>query len=336
VSTERVLGLLECPVCLLPPRAPPILQCPTGHLVCSECQPALARCPICNVRYRSTATRDFFAETLLDLLNRKCRHQHFGCEYRSKISAELVEHEAACQHRPTQPVKRKNKKDTNSNENEEGIDAEEDAEGDEEEEELEEDDIEEEEEEIEIEDIFISNFVFILVLLRAYVLEFVDGSAGGLESFSMEYLLLCLLCVWLYHAWQENGLHFLLDETSPFIAAWFSVVVVSLMVVRVVQQPWTGEQQLEDYTHTVSLVKPAITLTTGCFSSLVHSYVHNMREDNLLLVVCVLSLSALLSGAELFWSLQSSMDQFYYVLFWLQSFFIVLPFGLVGRNFMEF
>ena len=49
------------------------------------------------------------------------------------------------------------------------------------------------------------------------------------------------------------------------------------MVVRVVQQPWTGEQQLEDYTHTVSLVKPAITLTTGCFSSLVHSYVHNMR-----------------------------------------------------------
>lgn len=53
-------------------------------------------------------------------------------------------------------------------------------------------------------------------------------------------------------------------------------------------------------------------------------------------MVCVLSLSALLSGAELFWSLQSSMDQFYYVLFWLQSFFIVLPFGLVGRNFMEF
>ena len=34
--------------------------------------------------------------------------------------------------------------------------------------------------------------------------------------------------------------------------------------------------------------------------------------------------------------LQAQMDQFFYYLFWLQSFFIVLPFGLVGRNFLEF
>jgi len=70
LDLDTVLTLLECPVCLLPPRAPPIFQCTTGHLVCSECQPSLIRCPICDIKYRSCLTRDFFAEKLLEHLER--------------------------------------------------------------------------------------------------------------------------------------------------------------------------------------------------------------------------------------------------------------------------
>ena len=33
---------------------------------------------------------------------------------------------------------------------------------------------------------------------------------------------------------------------------------------------------------------------------------------------------------------QAQMDLFYYIIFWLQSFFIVLPFGMIGRHFLEF
>ena len=41
---------LECPVCL-EEAASPILCCPELHLVCSSCQPSLAECPECRIRY---------------------------------------------------------------------------------------------------------------------------------------------------------------------------------------------------------------------------------------------------------------------------------------------
>ena len=68
-----------------------------------------------------------------------------------------------------------------------------------------------------------------------------------------------------------------------------------------------------------------------------------------------MAISILLAGLELVWSLQvdnpdpkvdyesfyenilqAQMDLFYYIIFWLQSFFIVLPFGMIGRHFLEF
>ena len=108
----------------------------------------------------------------------------------------------------------------------------------------EEEDGEEEEEEDdddeEIDDIFMSNFAFILVLLRAYIMEYVDVPGKSTEaSFSFELLLLVLIVAWLYHAWQENGF-LMLDETSPFIAGWFILVVVALMVVRSYYNPDLG------------------------------------------------------------------------------------------------
>ena len=73
---------LECPVCLLVPRAPPILLCRAGHAVCGECFPRLPRrhygyrsrrCPICQARYCSPPGRAWLAETLLEVTQRSCR-----------------------------------------------------------------------------------------------------------------------------------------------------------------------------------------------------------------------------------------------------------------------
>ena len=60
------------------------------------------------------------------------------------------------------------------------------------------------------------------------------------------------------------------------------------------------------------------------------------REESFFVLGCVLAISLLLSGMEVVWDMQVQMDQFYYVIFWLQSFFIVLPFGMIGRHFLEF
>ena len=54
MEVDTVLALLECPVCLLPPRAPPIYQCRTGDpprpLSCVECRASID--PITHLRRR--------------------------------------------------------------------------------------------------------------------------------------------------------------------------------------------------------------------------------------------------------------------------------------------
>jgi len=238
LDREAVLSYLECPVCILPPRISPIYQCPTGHLVCCECQPSLARCPICNVRFRKILTRDFFAEKLLELVERRCRYEVDGCDFISRVSLDLVEHESTCHWKQTLQVRRRKRKESSSNQednNDNGADGDEAEEGENEEEEaLEEDLLDEEDDDdvIEVEDVFVSNFAFIVVLLRAYMLEFAKYDPADTDNFFFEYFLLFLLCVWLYHVWLENGFHILLDETSPYIAGWFAATVLGLMLLK--------------------------------------------------------------------------------------------------------
>ena len=235
----------------------------------------------------------------------RCRYQHFGCEFSTRVSADLRGHEASCQFKPAQPTRRRRRKSSGHEVGEDGDNNTDEDE--EEEEEEEEDDDDDEEEDIEIEDIFISNFAFILVLLRAYIMEYVDieGSASEV-SFSFEFLLLLLISAWLYHAWQENGF-LMLDETSPFIAVWFIVVVVLLMLVRSYYNPAQSEQQLADFRQVMTSLKPVVTVMTGLFSCCVHGYVHNMvREENFFILSCVTCLSLGLSGMEMFWQMQVS------------------------------
>ena len=59
--------------------------------------------------------QDFFAEKLLELLERKCRYEIFGCDCCTKVSSDLVEHETSCHRKPPVPVKRRNKKESNYN-----------------------------------------------------------------------------------------------------------------------------------------------------------------------------------------------------------------------------
>ena len=108
-------------------------------------------------------------------------------------------------------MRRRKRKDSSSNQEdniENGNEAEENGENEQEpleEDLLEEDDEEEEDEEedvIEVEDVFVSNFAFIVVLLRAYMLEFAKYDPADSDNFFFEYFLLFLLCVWLYHVWQ--------------------------------------------------------------------------------------------------------------------------------------
>ena len=109
-------------------------------------------------------------------------------------------------------VRRRKRKDSSSNQEDNNENGNEPEEGDNEQEPLEEDLLEEEDEEeedeevdvIEVEDVFVSNFAFIVVLLRAYMLEFAKYDPADSDNFFFEYFLLFLLCVWLYHVWQVN------------------------------------------------------------------------------------------------------------------------------------
>ena len=45
-TTADLASFFECPVCF-DYVLPPILQCQSGHLVCSNCRPKLTCCPTC-------------------------------------------------------------------------------------------------------------------------------------------------------------------------------------------------------------------------------------------------------------------------------------------------
>ena len=45
-NSTDLASLFECPVCF-DYVLPPILQCQSGHLVCSSCRPKLSCCPTC-------------------------------------------------------------------------------------------------------------------------------------------------------------------------------------------------------------------------------------------------------------------------------------------------
>ena len=68
---------LQCPVCSQVPKAAPIYQCPSGHLVCSTCHAKLKTCPQC--RKKLGSFRNLLAEQLLESSTEPCAHVKLGC-----------------------------------------------------------------------------------------------------------------------------------------------------------------------------------------------------------------------------------------------------------------
>jgi len=62
ISNDVLLQTVECPVCLEIP-TPPIVQCQTGHFICSVCRQKMTRCGICQADF--TNTRNFAIESLV-------------------------------------------------------------------------------------------------------------------------------------------------------------------------------------------------------------------------------------------------------------------------------
>ncbi|XP_014675052.1 PREDICTED: E3 ubiquitin-protein ligase SIAH1-like isoform X2 [Priapulus caudatus] len=95
-STADLASLFECPVCF-DYVLPPIIQCQSGHLVCSSCRPKLSCCPTC--RGPLGNIRNLAMEKVASSVMFPCKYQSSGCTV-SLLHTEKTDHEEACEFRP--------------------------------------------------------------------------------------------------------------------------------------------------------------------------------------------------------------------------------------------
>ncbi|XP_038210670.1 uncharacterized protein LOC119831414 [Zerene cesonia] len=86
---QKLLRLLECPVCL-EWMEPPLSQCGRGHLLCGRCRSRLSVCPIC--RSTVSSVRNRAMEAVAELVRYPCRH---GCGREKRLRRRSA-HEANC------------------------------------------------------------------------------------------------------------------------------------------------------------------------------------------------------------------------------------------------
>lgn len=99
MSADRcdLASLFECPVCF-DYVLPPILQCQSGHLVCSNCRSKLTCCPTC--RGSLGNIRNLAMEKVASNVKFPCKHSSYGCNV-SLIYTDKTEHEEnGCEYRP--------------------------------------------------------------------------------------------------------------------------------------------------------------------------------------------------------------------------------------------
>jgi E3 ubiquitin-protein ligase SIAH1 len=89
-------SLFECPVCF-DYVLPPILQCQSGHLVCSSCRSKLTCCPTC--RGSLGNIRNLAMEKVASNVKFPCKHSNYGCTA-SLVYTEKADHEEGCEFRP--------------------------------------------------------------------------------------------------------------------------------------------------------------------------------------------------------------------------------------------
>ncbi|XP_063698732.1 E3 ubiquitin-protein ligase SIAH1A-like [Culicoides brevitarsis] len=94
--SNDLASLFECPVCF-DYVLPPILQCQSGHLVCSSCRSKLTCCPTC--RGSLGNIRNLAMEKVASNVKFPCKHSNLGCTA-SIVYTEKGEHEEVCEYRP--------------------------------------------------------------------------------------------------------------------------------------------------------------------------------------------------------------------------------------------
>ncbi|XP_038072512.1 E3 ubiquitin-protein ligase SIAH1A isoform X1 [Patiria miniata] len=95
-TNQDLAGLFECPVCF-DYVLPPILQCQSGHLVCSSCRPKLNCCPTC--RGPLGSIRNLAMEKVAQTVMFPCKYSSSGCMATMSYT-EKPEHEETCEFRP--------------------------------------------------------------------------------------------------------------------------------------------------------------------------------------------------------------------------------------------
>ncbi|CAF0782429.1 unnamed protein product [Adineta ricciae] len=93
---QDLVNLFECPVCF-DYALPPILQCQSGHIVCSQCRQKLSSCPTC--RGPLGNIRNLGMEKVADTILFPCKYQTNGCLL-SLMHKHKLEHEDGCDFRP--------------------------------------------------------------------------------------------------------------------------------------------------------------------------------------------------------------------------------------------
>lgn len=95
-NTTDLASLFECPVCF-DYALPPILQCQSGHIVCSQCRPKLQCCPTC--RGPLGNIRNLAMEKVASTVMFPCKYASGGCSV-TLLHHDKQEHEEACEYRP--------------------------------------------------------------------------------------------------------------------------------------------------------------------------------------------------------------------------------------------
>lgn len=93
---QDLVNLFECPVCF-DYALPPILQCQSGHIVCSQCRQKLSSCPTC--RGPLGNIRNLGMEKVADTIFFPCKYQTNGCHL-NLTHKQKLEHEDSCDFRP--------------------------------------------------------------------------------------------------------------------------------------------------------------------------------------------------------------------------------------------
>jgi len=95
-SSTELASFFECPVCF-EYVLPPILQCPSGHLVCSNCRPKLSCCPTC--RGPLGNIRNLAMEKVASTVLFPCKFSTSGCQF-TMLHTDKGDHEEHCEYRP--------------------------------------------------------------------------------------------------------------------------------------------------------------------------------------------------------------------------------------------